>query len=421
MWKSALVSLFLCVPLIIQAQNVLTIEQCHDLARNNYPLIRQKALIEQSKEFSIANVKSGYLPQISINAQATYQSDVTQVPISVPGFNIETLAKDQYRIYGEINQSIYDGGTMREQKAITETSARIDDQKLEVELYKINDRISQLFFGILLMDEQKRQIELVKKDLETNLSRIEASIRNGTAFKMSAELLQAEYLKAEQRTIETMSMREAYVSMLAHFINQPINESTQFTKPIVLSIEEEPILKRPELNLYGYQNEMLGAQYGLGKTKTMPRVGLFLQGGYGRPALNQLKNEFDTYYLGGIRLNWNLSGLYNSKRDKQLLDINLQQVNAQKETFIFNTSLVASQQRQEVDRLQRLIKVDDQIIELRSRIKKTAEVQQQNGVITTNDYLRELNAEDQAKQNRLLHEIQLIMALYAYQNTIGNE
>lgn len=412
--------LFWIIPLFTQAQSSLTIEMCHELARNNYPLIQQKQLIEQSTAYSIANIGSGHLPQISINAQATYQSDVTQVPMAAPGFNIEPLSKDQYKIFGEVSQSLYDGGAIKGQKSLTETKGHVEDQQLEVELYKIKERINQLFFGILLVDEQTAQIELLQKDLERNIKRAEAAVKNGTAFKMSVELLQAENLKATQRMIETQSMREAYITMLGYFINQPLDETTVLTRPTVLTFEDQPVLSRPELTLFNYQRELLGTQYELGKTKTLPRVGLFLQGGYGKPALNQLKNEFDTYYLGGIRLNWSLSGFYNSKRDKQLRDLNLQQVNAQKETFEFNTNLLTTQQKQELNKLNKLIEVDDQIIELRTSIKTTAEAQQENGVITTNDYLRELNAEDQAKQNRLLHEMQLLMALYAYQNTIGN-
>ena len=419
MWRS-FIFLIILLPGKIQAQKLLSIEQCYELARNNYPLIKQKELIEQSKEFSVANVRSGYLPQVSINAQATYQSDVTSVPVSVPGFTIETLSKDQYRVYGELSQTLYDGGAIKNQKAIAETNAQVEDQKLEIDLYKIRERINQIYFGVLLIDEQLKQIELLKKDLQTNIVRAESALRNGTAFRMTVDLLQAEFLKVTQRTIEAQAMRQTYLDMLGYFINQPLDESTQLAKPIVLSFDDHPQLTRPELNLFNYQSEVLGAQYQLGRTKTLPRVGLFLQGGYGKPALNQLKNEFDTYYLGGIRLNWSLSGFYNSKRDKQLFDISLQQVNAQKETFVFNTNLVSSQHKGELNKLQKLIEVDDQIIELRTRIKKTAEVQQENGVITTNDYLRELNAEDQAKQNRLLHEMQLLMALYAYQNTIGN-
>ncbi len=412
--------LFWIVPMLTQAQSPLTIEMCHELARNNYPLIQQKQLIEQSTAYSIANIGSGHLPQISINAQATYQSDVTQVPMAAPGFNIEPLSKDQYKIYGEVSQSLYDGGAIKGQKSLAETKGHVEDQQLEIDLYKIKERINQLYFGILLVDEQAAQIALLQEDLERNITRAEAAIKNGTAFKMSVELLQAENLKATQRIIETQSMREAYITMLGYFINQPLNETTVLTKPTVLTFEDQPVLSRPELTLFNYQRELLRAQYELGKTKTLPRVGLFLQGGYGKPALNQLKNEFDTYYLGGIRLNWSLSGFYNSKRDKQLRDLNLQQVNAQKETFEFNTTLLTTQQKQELNKLNKLIEVDDQIIALRTSIKTAAEAQQENGVITTNDYLRELNAEDQAKQNRLLHEMQLLMALYAYQNTIGN-
>jgi outer membrane protein TolC len=214
MLKSALIIGYFFLPLFMQGQDLLTIEKCYELARNNYPLIKQKSLIEQSTEFSIANIHSGHLPQLSINAQATYQSDVTQVPIGVPGLSVESLSKDQYKIYGEINQSLYDGGAIKEQKIITETNARIENQKLEVELYKIKERINQLFFGILLMNEQESQIVLVKKDLQTNITRTESAIKNGTAFKMNADLLEAEYLKAEQRLIETQSMRQAYITML---------------------------------------------------------------------------------------------------------------------------------------------------------------------------------------------------------------
>ncbi|MCB0487929.1 MAG: TolC family protein [Cyclobacteriaceae bacterium] len=413
-----LLLLILSLPLAAQE---LTIESCYEQARNNYPLIKTKALIEQSKEYSIANIRSGFLPQVSLNAQATYQSAVTQVPISVPGFEVETLSKDQYKIYGEVNQTIYDGGTLKSQKRLTETSSRIEDQKLEVELYQIRERINQLFFGILLVEEQTDQVKLLQKDLQRNISHTESAIRNGTAFKTNLDILHAEYLKAEQRVIEMNAARHAYLSMLGLFINQSLPESTTLVKPQALVIPNEPEIVRPELTLLNYQNDLYKSQYQLGKTKNSPRVGLFLQAGYGRPALNLLLNDFDTYYIGGVRLNWTLGGLYNSKRDKELFSLNTQKIEVQRQNFLFNTSLATNQQQQELDKLRKLIDVDDQIIALRERIAKTAEVQQENGVITTNDYLRELNAEDQAKQNKLLHEMQLLMSMYAYQNTIGNQ
>ncbi len=411
---------FLLITKIGFSQSLLTLEHCYEQARSNYPLIAQKELIDRSTAFNVANVQSGLLPQFAVYGQATYQSDVTQVPTRVPGFEVEPLSKDQYRIYAEVNQTIYEGGSNADQRQILETAARIEDQKIEVELYKIRERINQIFFGILLIDDQLTQVGLLQKDLENNISRTEAGIKNGTAFRMSLDQFQAEYLKAEQRKIEMQSMRIAYLTMLGHFINESLAPSTSLLRPAEISLEPEAELHRPELTLYSFQSDLLGAQHAMGKNKVAPRVGFFLQGGYGRPGLNMLKNEFAGYYQGGIRLSWALSGFYNTRRDKEVLDLNLQQLEVQRKTFTFNTNLMTSQQEQELDKLRKLIEVDEKIIALRAQIRSTAEVQQQNGVITTNDYLRELNAEDQAKQSKLLHQTQLLLTQYAFKYTTGN-
>lgn len=400
----------------------LTIDQCYELARKNYPLIKQKELLIRSMEFTIANAQSGYLPQVAIYAQATYQSEVTRLP-TVPGVStplVEPLSKDQYKIYGEINQSIYDGGAIKNQATIQSANTLVEQQKLEVELYKIKERINQIFFGVLLMDAQLAQVNLLKEDLKTSLAKTESAIRNGTAFKTNADILQAEILKSDQRIIEMNATRKGYLDMLGYFINQPLESGTALEKPNVVLFEKTGDIKRPELRLYQFQSDLLGAQYKANTTRNVPKLGFFVQGGYGRPALNVLKNEFDTYYLGGFRMNWSLSGFYNSKRDKQLLDVNTQVVNSQKDFFLFNTNLTLKQQSQEVDKLVQLMAVDNQIIDLRTRIKNTAKSQHENGVISTNDLLRELNAEDAAKQNLLLHQVQLMLAQYNFQTTSGN-
>jgi outer membrane protein TolC len=398
----------------------LTLEQCYELSKKNYPLIRQKELIGQTKEFSIANARSGYLPQFSLAGQATYQSDVTRVPIDLPGLSIKPLSKDQYKVYGEVNQTILDGGTVRQNAALSENSAQVEDQKLEVELYKIKDRVNQIFFGVLLMDEQLSQTALVKKDLQSSLSRIQASIQNGTAFRTNEDILQAEILKTDQRTIEMKSIRKAYLDMLGIFINQPLDENTKLIAPVVQPVNESAEINRPELNLYNAQRLLYNSQYLLNNSRNQPKLGFFLQAGYGKPTLNVLKNEFDTYYLGGFRFNWNFSGFYNTHRDKQLLQVNNQLVDTQRDFFLFNTKLALKQNSNEISKLNDLMRVDDQIIALRLRIKETAKVQFENGVITANDYLRELNAEDQAKQNQTLHRVQLMLAQMNYQNTVGN-
>ena len=397
----------------------LTLAECYEKARQNFPLIKQKELLSSTRDFTVANARSGYLPQLSINGQATYQSDVTRVPIEVPGFSIKPLAKDQYKVYAEVNQSLYDGGAIKRQNAIAESSAMVEDQKVEIELYRIKERINQIYFGTLLLDEQLAQVELIRKDLQSSLQKVESSIRNGTAFKTNADILQAELLKTEQRSIELKAGKSAYMAMLGIFIGQELSDNTTLERPSDVQAANDPTIARPEMTLYTYQSQLFTAQQQLNNTRILPRFNLFMQGGYGRPGLNVLKNEFSPYYIGGLRLSWNLAGLYNTKRDKEQLNVNLKSVDIQRESFVFNTKLTMRQQHTDITKLNDLIRVDQQIIQLRERIKVTAKAQLDNGVITANDYLRELNAEDQARQNLSVHQIQLLMTEYNYLATTG--
>jgi outer membrane protein TolC len=414
------VVLFALLQSAVAQSTTLTLEQCYELARQNYPLIKQKELITLSKDFTIANAHSGNMPQMAIYGQATYQSDVTQISIDNPLFpKITPLSKDQYKVYAEISQNLYDGGAIKRTSALQETNALINDQQVEVELYKIKDRINQIYFGILLLDQQLAQVELLKKDILSSSAKVKASIENGTAFHMNADILEAESLKTDQRAIEIRASRKAFLAMLSLFVKQDLPETTTLTEPKNADLLPTEDITRPELSLFNYQRQLARSQFELTSTRNMPRAGVFLQGGYGKPGLNMLKNEFSTYYLGGLRLSWNLSGFYNANREKQLLDVNTRLVDVQQETFTFNTKLSLRQTSSEVTKLQELIRIDEQLIALRAKIKATAQAQLDNGVISANDFLRELNAEDQVKQNQLLHKTQLVMAVYAYNTTSG--
>jgi outer membrane protein TolC len=403
----------------VNAQVKLTITTCYELAEQNYPLVKQRELIAKSREFSIENVARGYWPQVSIQGQATYQSDVTQVPIKIPGNDIPTISKDQYKIYGEVTQTVVDGGTIRAQKQTVETNALLEEEKLGVELYKLRERINQLFFGVLLVTEQLNQTDLMQKDLYLGISRTNAAIANGIALKSNADVLQAELLKADQRSIELKSARKAFIDMLSLFISQPLDDSVLFERPqpVVLSSD----ITRVELLVFEHQYKLLEVQRDLIHSRTRPRLSLFVQGGYGRPALNFLNNDFTSYYIGGLRLSWFLSGFYTRNNEKSVVEINRNSLMAQKETFLFNTTLALKQQNAEVNKWQDLIRTDGEIIVLRGRIKAAALAQLENGVINANDYLREVNAEDLSKQNKLAHEIQLLMAQYNHKTISGNK
>lgn len=407
----------LSVPLVGAGQNALTIKRCYALAETNYPLVAQRELIRQTRDLSIENAAKGYLPQVSLLGQATYQSDVTRIPFNVP--DVDPLSKDQYRVFAEISQSLYHGGVVRQQRHTEDVNAAVDAQKLEVDIYQLRDRINDLFFGIILVQEQIAQSELVKQDLATALRKVTGSIRYGTALKSASDVLKAESLRVDQKIIELESAGQSLREILGSFIGEPVSESTVLQKPEWN--EADMGMNRPELRLFQVQGQSIDANRGMLTARKKPKIELFLQGGYGRPALNMLENAFDTYYLGGIRFQWQLSGYYTFRREKQILDLKQKSLDVQKETFLFNTDLASRQHHGEITKYQRLLAVDDEIIALRIQVQQTASAQLEQGVIQATDYIREVNAADQAKQNRALHEAQLLIAQAKYRFTNGHE
>jgi len=412
------ISIVICTATFSQERDTIDLEQVYNLARSQYPISKKQVLIEKSRDYTISNISKGWLPQFAVNGQASYQSDVTGIPVKLPNTEIPSLNKDQYKVYAEITQEIYDGGTKKLQKEQARVSAEVEQQALEVELYQLKTRLNELYFGILYLQTQLRQSELMRSDIQLGLDKIRAAISNGTALKSNADILEADLLKTEQRIVELQAAAKSYRKMLGLFINRQVNENTVLIKPPVVTTSY--VISRPEPELFEKEKKSVDIQSAMVNTKTIPRLNLFLQGGYGRPGLNMLKNNFETYYVGGVRLNWSLSGLYTSKKEKARLDIKNQVLDLQKETFLFNTQQTIQKQDAEIEKLKYLISSDSTIVELRDRIKKTALAQLEYGVINSSDYLREVNAADQARQTQFLHEIQLLRSMYDLKTTTGN-
>ncbi|MCF8254414.1 MAG: TolC family protein [Bacteroidia bacterium] len=405
---------------LVSGQNLepLKLEYCQQKAQENYPLVKQRELISQSLNYSIDNATKGYFPQFQVLGQATYQSEVTRIPIPILGNSIPSLSKDQYRIYGDLNQAIYDGGMVRNQKDLIKASSAMEEKKLAVDLHNIKERVNQLFFGVLIIEEQLVQTEIYKSDIKAGLDRVTATVKYGAALKSNQDILQAELLKTEQKTIELMAAKKSYLHMLGMFINQSLPETQKLQKPDFIVPAKE--INRPELSLFQSQRDLYKAQMGLLNAKNMPKLNLFAQGGYGRPALNMLSNNFEWYYIGGLRLNWNFSGLYTLSKEKKIIGLNQKQVDVQQETFLFNTQFAIEQQNEEMEKWQKLILSDEEILKLRTSVKENSKVQLENGVIQASDYIREVNAADLAAQNKITHQIQLLMTQYNQQTTKGN-
>ena len=407
-------------PVNAQQLTGLTLDQANQLAQINYPVIRQKDLIAQTADLNMENLNKRFLPQFSVSGQASYQSDVTKINVPIPGFKFEPLSKDQYKALADVDQLIYDGGMVRQMKIAQQLNEVVEEQKVEVELYKLKERINQIFLGMLFLDYQLQQAELVKKDLQTGVKPVEAGVKNGVVLRSNLNVLKAEVLKADQRSIELKALRKGLLQTLAVFINQPLDENIIIKKPVT-PVTADSNIARPELKLFNYQSQQLEQQTKLIKAKNLPKSGLFVQGGYGRPGLNFLKNDFSFYYIGGLRVNWPLGGLYTRKKEKELVKISQKMVDIQKETFLLNTNTQLTQQQSEIDKLNRLIETDRAIIDLRAQVKDAARVQLENGVINANDFLREVNAEDLARQGLITHEIQLLQAQINYQTTLGKQ
>ena len=404
----------------IAQQGNLTLEQCYRQAELNYPLSKQRGLIEQTKQYNIDNIAKGVIPQLTVNGQATYQSAVTE--LSIPGFaqfKTPTIPKDQYNLHGEVSQTLTDFAINKQKRDISGTDADIQQANLEAQLFALKDRVNQLYFGVILLDAQLEQNDLSKKDIQTGINNMQALINNGTAFNSSLNKLKAQLLQTDQHTIDLKASRKAYTDMLALFINQKIDDNTVFAKPT------EPVLtdsiSRPEVKAYDLQARQYQQQQRLTNISNYPQLSAFFQGGFGNPSpVNFLASGLSTYYITGVRLSWSIVGLYTLKKSKLISKNNEDMVLDQKSTFLFNTNLTLKQQDADIVRYRQLINSDEQIISLRTSVKQTSAVQLQNGVITANDYLTDINAEAQARQDRALHQVQLLMAQYNHKTTTGN-
>lgn len=403
---------------LINAQETITIEQCYQWSRENYPLIKKQELIKKAEQFTTENALKGWLPQVNITAQATYQNDVTQFPVKLPNVNVEPLSKDQYKVYADVSQTIYDGGNIRNQKNLAKIQSEVQTIQTEVELDKLKERINQLYFGILQTNKQWTQLQFTKLDIKEGIKKAEAQLKNGVIFRSNLDVLKAELVKIEQKEIELHAIKQNFVQMLSYFIKKNIDKNTQLETPEKILLTKNN--NRSELKLFDAQKQLLETQRKIINTKNTPKLGAFFQGGYGKPGFNMLKNEFDIFYIGGIRLNIPISGFYTQKNDLALLENHSQDIEIQRENFLFNQNFIEIQQRNDLEKIQKLIDKDNELIELRKNIKTASLAQLENGVINTNDYLREVTAEEQAILTKITHEIQYLLTQYNLKAQLNN-
>ncbi len=397
--------------LISPAKAQLTLESCQEKAYNNYPLIRQYALIEKSQAYNLSNVQKGNLPQISLQGKASYQSDVTSLPFDFPGVPDELQPHDQYQAVINIQQNIWDGGNMQGRKKEITALSKERQAEIDVDMYALRERINQLYFGLLLLSEQIKQNKLLQEQLSHSLNQVTAYCQNGIANQADIDAVKVEQIKTRQEAVILRSKQDAYLRMLSLFIGESLTDKTQLEKPLA----SEPLtneINRPELAWYSARQQRLFIQEQNLKNSFMPQFSLFAQGGYANPGLNMLQDKFQAYYIVGARLNWSFGSLYSFKNDRRKIHTEQEMIRNQQETFLFNTRLQLTEQTSAIQALHQQMTEDEEMIRLQTHIRETAEVKVKNGTLSVIDMLQEITKESMAKQQKAVHEIQLLMNIY---------
>lgn len=420
-------ALFILMLLVLPAQGqTVTLDECQQLAEENYPLIKQYDLIRQTTDYTVSNISKGWLPQISAMAQATYQSDVMTLPdvlqrmLGQQGLQAKGIRKDQYRVGVDINQTVYDGGLISGQKDVARLEGEVQSAQTATDLYAVRKRINDLYFGILLLDEKIRLNKDLQTLLQSNLNKPNSMLAHGVAMKSDVNTVKAEKLKAEQQATELASSRKSMTDMLSVFIGREV-ANLGMPQDVVVNTHEN---KRPELHLFDSQIKLADAQEKLLNARLLPRLSVFAQGYYGYPGYNQFEAMFNrTWKLNGIvgvRLSWNIGALYTRKNDRAKLSTRRGLVESARETFLFNNRLLEIQQSDGIAKYRQLIVDDKEIVSLRSDVRRAAESKLEHGIIDTNNLLQEITRENQSRIDLSTHTILMLKENYDLKYTTNN-
>ena len=420
-------ALFILMLLVLPAQGqTVTLDECQQLAEENYPLIKQYDLIRQTTDYTVSNISKGWLPQISAMAQATYQSDVMTLPdvlqrmLGQQGLQAKGIRKDQYRVGVDINQTVYDGGLISGQKDVARLEGEVQSAQTATDLYAVRKRINDLYFGILLLDEKIQLNKDLQTLLQSTLNKLNSMLAHGVAMKSDVNTVKAEKLKAEQQATELASSRKSMTDMLSVFIGREV-ANLGMPQDVVVNTHEN---KRPELHLFDSQIKLADAQEKLLNARLLPRLSVFAQGYYGYPGYNQFEAMFNrTWKLNGIvgvRLSWNIGALYTRKNDRAKLSTRRGLVESARETFLFNNRLLEIQQSDGIAKYRQLIVDDKEIVSLRSDVRRAAESKLEHGIIDTNNLLQEITRENQSRIDLSTHTILMLKENYDLKYTTNN-
>ena len=403
-----------------------TLEECQQAAERNYPLIRQYGLIERTTELTVANIRKGWLPQVTASAQATYQSDVTAFPEGIRsayrnmGIDMEGLRKDQYRVGIDVQQTVYDGGAIRSQGEIARRQGELQEAQTEVDIYNVRKRVNEMYFALLLLDEQIVLNKDLQELLGQNEKKLAAMLKGGTAAESDYMNVRAERLNVVQQATGLQAQRTALLRMLSALCGIEVKSPVMPALPSRVTGEN----MRPELRAIDARLRLADAQERALNAALMPRLGVFAQGYYGYPGYNMFEDmmghRFSWNGMVGARLTWNIGALYSRKNDKAKIQLQRESAEVSRDVFLYNNNLELIQQNENVARYKKLMADDEEVISLRTSIRKAAESKLVHGIIDVNDLVREINNENAAKVQQRVHEIEMLKGMYEVKYAKGD-
>ena len=404
-----------------------TLEECQQAAERNYPLIQQYGLIEKTTGLTLSNLQKGWLPQVSASAQATYQSDVVSWPEQMKaiyqqmGIDMKGLRRDQYRVGIDVSQTVYDGGAISSQKAIASRQGEVEAARTEVTLYGVRKRVNEMYFALLMLDEQIQLNNDLQELLSGNERKLEAMVKRGTAAQSDWQSVKAERLNVVQQATSLASQRRMMAAMLGALCGFEVRD---IRKPEATATPSQQTGQRPEMRLFDAQLRLADAQERGLNAALRPRLGVMAQGFYGYPGYNMFEDMMSRKWslngMIGARLTWNIGALYTRKNDKAKLELQRQMTETSREVFLFNNRLEQMQQSEEIARYRQLMADDEEIIALRSAVRKAAESKLAHGIIDVNDLLGEINRENAARLQQSMHEIEMLKEIYDNKFTTNN-
>ena len=401
-------------PFVALAQQKMTLENCYSLVHQNYPTAKEITLLQQKSEYEVNALQTGKLPKIDLNAQASYQNQVTEIPNPF----ITPLNKDQYKASLDVNQLLYNGGLIDANTKLKELQTKTQQQQVEVNLYQLKSKINQLFFSILLLQERKDLLIAKQKQLESKIKEVKSGIQFGAILPASEKVLEAENLKIRQQLSEIQYDRKKLFENLSSITYTAIPETTDLEKPIIATSENKTV-NRPEIHYFELQEQQIEASKSILTKNNLPKINAFGIAGYGNPGLNMIDNSFEPIFMVGLKANWNVFDWNKSKSEKEALAVSADIVATEKETFLLNNNIQLQEINAEMQKSEANIATDTDIISLREYVEKSASSQLKNGVITASEYLTEFTNLYEAKNSQKIHEIQLELAKANYQVAIG--